>query len=379
MSKTALIFGVTGQVGSYLAELLLSKGYHVTGVARRVSGDSTGRLKAVSQWGEFQLVGGDITDPFCVYRLLNEHLPHEIYNLAAQSHVKVSFEEPSHTWDVTAKGVLNILEALRHLQNEWGAPRRFFQASSSEMFGSCFSVRNRVTNELPQSDGDAVARRLPNGSHEVEESYQNESTSMIPNSPYAVAKLAAHNMVKLYRDAYGLHASCGIMFNMESPRRGEDFVTRKIAKWAAKLYAEWQWQGFPDLMYLIQDETLRIKLGNLDAKRDWGYVPDYVQAMYLMLQQDKPDDYVVATGETHSVREFLWESVKCIKGIAEGNEEIGEDELEWFAEVDKNLFRPKEVPYLRGDASKAREKLGWKPTTTFKDLVREMVQAELVS
>ena len=373
MMKTALIFGVTGQDGSYLADLLLSKGYEVYGVARRVSVDTTSRLCLAKKNEGFHLVEGDVTDALCVHRLISECYPEEIYNLAAQSHVGTSFHEPAHTFDVTAKGVLNCLEAIRSLTgpgSEYvGAMKgypRFYQASSSEMFGSAYSTRTVFATAQIHIWEECNGR----------EYYQDEATPMLPNSPYAVAKLAGHNLCRVYREAYGIHASSGILFNHESPRRGDNFVTRKISLWVAGLYARIRQSCIPSntdftkdaAAILAQGEYPHIFLGNLNASRDWGHAQDYVEAMWLMTQQEKPDDYVIATGETHTVREFLEASLRCI-GV--------ELKAEAVVAQCKALFRPCEVPYLRGDASKAREKLGWHPRHNFEQLVQTMVMADI--
>ena len=319
--KKALITGITGQDGSYLAELLLEKGYHVTGIIRRSSSFNTGRLDAIYQDPHvrnrrLRLLYGDLNDASSINRILRIVEPDEIYNLAAQSHVKVSFEIPEYTSEVTALGTLRILEAIREAR----IPVKFYQASSSELFGRA---------------------RAP----------QSETTPFEPVSPYAVAKLFAYWTTRNYRDSYKLFACNGILFNHESPRRGETFVTRKITMAIARIK-----QGLQDKLYL----------GNLDARRDWGYAKDYVEAMWLMLQQRKPDDYVVATGETHSVREFAEEAFAYAG-------------LKWkkHVAIDKRYFRPLEVNVLRGDIRKTRRVLGWKPRVKFKELVRIMVDADI--
>ena len=313
--KRALITGITGQDGSYLTELLLEKGYEVHGIVRRSSSFNTKRIDHV--FGDVKLHYGDLSDSGNIATLLLNVGPDEIYNLAAQSHVRVSFDVPEYTAQVTGLGCLRILEALRNL----GMNSRFYQASSSEQFGKVQAV--------PQS----------------------ESTPFYPRSPYAVAKQFAHWSVINYRESYGLHASCGILFNHESPRRGETFVTRKIAKAAARIK-----KG-------LQSKLL---LGNLDAKRDWGHAKEYVYAMWLMLQQDQPDDYVIATGQTYSVREFLALAFSYL-------------DLDWrdYVEIDAKYYRPAEVDLLIGDPTKAKVKLGWEPKISFDDLVKEMVEAEM--
>ena len=319
--KTALITGITGQDGSYLADLLLEKGYKVVGIKRRNSLISTDRIDHILDDPEkvinFHLIYGNMNDSGCLHRILLEYKPDEIYNLAAQSHVRVSFETPEETTEYVAMGTLRLLEAMRNV-----CPNaKFYQASSSEMFG-----------DNPENP-------------------QNEETRLMPASPYACAKVYAHNLCRNYRESYGMHISSGILFNHESPRRGETFVTRKITMAAAKIKL-----GLQDKLYL----------GNLEAKRDWGFAGDYVEAMWLMTQQEQPDDYVVATNETHTVREFLYEVFE-IAGL----------DVEKYVEIDERLFRPHEVPLLLGDYSKAKEKLGWEPKTKFKQLAKMMYEQDL--
>lgn len=323
--KKALITGITGQDGSYLAELLLSKGYTVYGMVRRSSAIIKSRLEHIyvephEDQARLFLEYGDMAEGLALRKLLSHIQPDEIYNLAAQSHVRISFEQPEYTADVTGLGVLRLLEALQDFSQTSGKAVRFYQASSSEMFGA---------SPPPQS----------------------EITPFHPRSPYAVAKVAAFWTTVNYREAYGLHCSNGILFNHESERRGENFVTRKITRAAGRIKV-----GLQDKLYL----------GNLEARRDWGYAPDFVEAMWLMLQQDQPDDYVVATGEAHSVAEFL-------------DAVFGRLNLDWhdFVETDPSCYRPAEVDSLLGDAAKARRKLGWKPKTTFHDMVRIMVDHDL--
>ena len=379
--KKAVIFGVTGQDGSYLADLLLEEGYSVVGVARRSSVDTTERLEHIKDYRgvDFTLVEGDITDGFCVADIINKHEPDEVYNLAAQSHVGTSFKQPTLTWDVTGGGCLNILEAIRV------SPRshdiKFYQASSSEMFGKNFT-------SVPVSEdtvGDSLVK-TETGVNYLK--YQDENTAFIPQSPYAIAKLAAHHLVRNYRDSYGLHASNGILFNHESERRGENFVTRKITKWIGRFLA-WEKQNatsIPSLcrfgideehiaiprerMYLDMIRTPmfpKLRLGNLKARRDWGHAKDYVRAMWLMLQQDEADDYVVATGETHSVEEFLEHAFEHA-GLGHWGE---------YVYIDPEFFRPAEVDYLLGDPSKARRKLGWEPEIKFRRLAELMTEADI--
>ncbi len=331
--KTAIIFGVTGQDGSHLADLLLERNYLVIGVTRRTSTDNTTRISHLLNNRNFQLVGGDITDSSSVLNIFKNHGEvDEVYNLAAQSHVAVSFNQPGLTWDITGKGCLNILQSLVDL-NMMGA--RFYQASSSEMFGKNYDIEVGMT---------------------AESKYQNEETKFLPQSPYAIAKCAAHYMTRLYREGYGLHASAGILFNHEGPRRGENFVTRKITKWIGDYVKSGRSSDFP-----------KLRLGNLDAYRDWGYAGDYCEAMWMMLQQDEPDDYVICTGETHSIREFLDIAFK----------EVGVDDWSSYVVQDPEFYRPAEVDYLRGDASKANKILGWEPRNSFEDLIKMMVKHDI--
>ncbi len=313
--KRALLTGITGQDGSYLAELLLAKGYEVHGLVRRASSFNTGRIDHVRD--RLQLHYGDLVDSTSPHAVIAKVEPHEIYNLAAQSHVRVSFDMPEYTADVTAAGVGRLLEALRVS----GIPARFYQASSSELYGK--------VDEVPQT----------------------ERTRFHPRSPYAVSKAYAFYLTQNYREAHGMFCCNGILFNHESPRRGENFVTRKITRAVGRIVAGTQ---------------KKLVLGNLDAKRDWGFAGDYVEAMWMMLQQDQPDDFVIATGETHSVREFL--------ELA-----FGRVSLDWrqYVETDERHLRPSEVDLLLGDAAKARTALGWTPRMTFRQLVETMVDADL--
>jgi GDPmannose 4,6-dehydratase len=322
--KKALITGITGQDGSYLAEFLLAKDYEVHGIIRRASTFNTGRIDHLYKDPHINGVRlflhyGDIADSTNLIKLLYRIQPDEVYHLAAQSHVRVSFDIPEYTADVTALSTIRILEAIR----ETGCKSKFYQASSSEMFGK------------------------------VHEAPQRETTPFHPRSPYGVAKVYAHWATVNYRESYDLFACCGILFNHESPRRGETFVTRKITRAVARIKA-----GQQEKLYL----------GNLDAKRDWGYAREYVEAMWLMLQQDKPEDYVIATGETHSVEEFLTEAFSHVN-------------LDWhdYVELDPKYLRPAEVDLLIGDASKAKRELGWTPKVTFKELVRLMVDADVAN
>jgi GDPmannose 4,6-dehydratase len=327
--KTALITGITGQDGSYLAELLLAKGYQVHGVVRRSSLINTHRIDHI--YNSINLHYGDLTDSTNLVRVIQQVQPDEIYNLGAQSHVKVSFEMPEYTGMVDGLGTLRILEAVRLLGME--NKTRIYQASTSEMFGK--------VREIPQS----------------------ETTPFYPRSPYGVAKLYGYWIVKNYRESYGLHASSGILFNHESPRRGETFVTRKITQGLSRIST-----GQQDVLYL----------GNLDAKRDWGHAKDFVNAMWLMLQQDEPDDYVIATGEQYSVREFVEVAAPYfginIIWVNEGLKEMGLDKntMKPIIKVDPKYFRPAEVETLLGDATKAKQKMGWEPKISFEQLVEDM-------
>jgi GDPmannose 4,6-dehydratase len=325
-SKRALITGITGQDGSYLSELLLAKGYEVHGIIRRASTINTDRLDHMYQDPHLPetklfLHYGDLTDGTTLGRILEAVQPHEVFNLGAQSHVRVSFDSPEYTVDAVGMGTLRLLEALRDYQQRNDREIRFYQAGSSEMYG--------------------LVQAVP----------QNEDTPFYPRSPYACAKVYAHWQTINYRESYKLFACNGILFNHESPRRGETFVTRKITRAIARIVA---------------GQQKKLYLGNLDSKRDWGYAKDYVEAMWLMLQQDEPDDYVVSTGETHSVREFLEEAFSYVN-------------LKWddYVEIDPRYFRPAEVDLLLGDSTKAKQKLGWEPKVTFKGLVELMVDADL--
>ncbi|BAY60731.1 GDP-mannose 4,6-dehydratase [Calothrix brevissima NIES-22] len=324
--KRALITGITGQDGSYLSEFLLEQGYEVHGIIRRTSTFNTDRIDHIyedphKEGVRLFLHYGDLTDGTTLRRILEEVKPIEIYNLGAQSHVRVSFDSPEYTVDAVGMGTLRLLEAIRDYQQRTGIQVRFYQAGSSEMYG--------------------LVQAVP----------QNETTPFYPRSPYACAKVYAHWQTVNYRESYSLFACNGILFNHESPRRGETFVTRKITRAVAQIVA---------------DKQKKLYMGNLDAKRDWGYAKDYVKAMWLMLQQEQPDDYVISTGETHSVREFL--------DLA-----FGYVNLNWqdYVEFDERYLRPAEVELLIGDSTKARQKLGWAPSVSFKELVSLMVEADL--
>jgi len=325
-TKRALLTGITGQDGSYLSEFLLEKGYEVHGIIRRTSTFNTDRIDHIyvdphNEQAKLFLHYGDLTDGTTLRRILEEVEPHEIYNLGAQSHVRVSFDAPEYTVDTVAMGTLRLLEAIRDYQRRTGNQVRFYQAGSSEMYGKVL--------EVPQK----------------------ETTPFYPRSPYSCAKVYAHWQTVNYRESYNLFACNGILFNHESPRRGETFVTRKITRALARIVA---------------GQQKHIYMGNLDAQRDWGYAKDYVKAMWMMLQQDEPDDYVISTNETHSVKEFL--------DIA-----FGHVNLNWedYVVFDERYLRPAEVDLLIGDSTKAREKLGWEPSVTFEELVHLMVEADL--
>jgi len=311
VSRKAFVTGITGQDGSYLAEILLEKGYRVYGMVRRSSSFNTGRIDHI--FGDVELVFGDLTDGSVLNQLMRKIRPDEVYNLGAQSHVRVSFDIPEYTADVDALGTLRLLDAIR----EEGVDCRFYQASSSEMFGK--------VREVPQS----------------------EETPFHPRSPYGVGKVFGYWITRNYREAYGMHAVNGILFNHESPRRGPTFVTRKVTRAVGAI---------------LRGEQSELYLGNLDAKRDWGYAKDYMEGAWRMLQADEPDDFVLATGETHSVRELL-------------DEAFGYAGLEWkdYVKLDERYLRPSEVDLLIGDYSKAKAKLGWEPTVRFRELVRMMV------
>jgi GDPmannose 4,6-dehydratase len=324
--KRALITGITGQDGSYLSELLLENGYEVHGIIRRTSTFNTDRIDHMYEdphetTARLFLHYGDLTDGGNLRRLIEEIQPHEIYNLGAQSHVRVSFDSPEYTVDCVGMGTLHLLEAVREYQRRTGLEVKFYQAGSSEMFG--------LVQEVPQK----------------------ETTPFYPRSPYACAKVYAHWQTVNYRESYNLFACNGILFNHESPRRGETFVTRKVTRALARIVA---------------GQQKKLYMGNLDSKRDWGYAKDYVRAMWLMLQQDKPDDYVVATGETYSIREFL--------DVAFGHVNLNWEE---YVEFDARYLRPAEVELLIGDSTKARQKLNWAPSVTFQELVHLMVDADL--
>jgi len=358
MNKVAIVTGVNGQDGSYLSELLLEKGYTVVGLRRRSSSEKgLERIEHLLNNKNFKLVEADITDSGCVNGLFQEFMPDEVYNLAAQSHVGTSFKQPSYTCQVNIQGPINFLESIRLVSPS----TKFYQASTSEMFGKNYEQMGNTK-------------------------YQRETTAFVPQSPYAVAKLAAHEMVRIYRDSYGLFACCGILFNHESERRGENFVTRKITKWIGEFY-HWKNQidsqlhdneTDNDYILKISSELLggdnrvtekfpKLRLGNLNAHRDWGHAQDYVDAMYRMLQQNTPEDYVIATSETYSVRDFLTEAFN----------EIGIKNFEPYVVIDPEFYRPCEVDWLLGNTTKARKQLGWRPKITFQELVQRMVRSDI--
>ena len=337
--KKALITGITGQDGSYLAEYLLNKGYEVSGIVRRTSLFNRSRIDHLHDLPNFHILYGDLSDSTSVNTIMREVEPDEVYNLAAQSHVRISFEIPEYTGDVNGMGVIRVLEAIRSFQGKTGNLVKFYQASTSEMFGK------------------------------VRETPQKESTPFYPRSPYGCSKVYAYWLTKNYRESYGMFACNGILFNHESPRRGENFVTRKIIRNIVRIK-----HGIQDCFYL----------GNLDAKRDWGHAKDYVEAMWMMLQHEGPDDYVVATGETHTVREFLEEAfmqagIEIESNGKEGTDEeyIRKDNKEVVVRIDPRFYRPAEVDILLGDPTKIMTTLGWKPRIHFLELIEEMLTVEM--
>lgn len=348
--KTAIVTGITGQDGSYLAELLLEQNYLVVGLHRRTSTNTLERVAHLLNNSNFKLEECDLTDPSGIFNVINIHKPRELYNLAAQSHVGTSFSQPTTTFEVDTVGVLNILEAIRKTSPH----TRFYQASTSEMYGF-----NYDTDE--------------NGNK-----YQDESTQLLPQSPYGVAKLASHNMVRIYRSAYGLFCCSGTLFNHESPRRGENFVTRKITKWLGRFIKWCKDHGVDpanvntsynkDAIFVsdMSEESFpKLRLGNIKAYRDWGHAKDYVRAMWAMLQKDSPDDYVVATGDTYSVEDFL--KIAFSKFGIDFNK---------FIVIDPQFYRPAEVDYLRGIPNKAKRELQWTPEISFSQLVEDMVKSD---
>ena len=351
--KKAIITGITGQDGSHLADLLLEKGYKVLGVSRRTSSDNSQRIKHILMNPNFKLVEGDVTEMSSLFCILKDNADvDEIYNLAAQSHVGTSFKQPGLTWDITGKGCINLLQTIVDLEMY---NVRFYQASSSEMFGASYSTK-------------IYGRK-----------YQDENTKFLPQSPYAIAKCAAHYAVRMYREAYGLHASTGILFNHEGPRRWDNFVTKKITKWIGKFIRFLNRNNITDshlsktckdgeLLFAsgIQESFPKLRFGNLEAHRDWGYAGDYVEAMWLMLQQEVGDDYVICTGKTHTIKDFL--------DISFGY--VGIDDWRDLVYIDPEFYRPAEVDYLLGDATKAKIKLGWRPKHNLHSLVKMMIDYE---
>lgn len=323
--KLAMITGVTGQDGSYLADLLLDKGYNVIGLHRRSSGPNFSRLGSALSHPDFSMIEFDLTDPFGVVQIISKYQPDEFYNLAAQSHVATSFNQPTTTVEINTVGVINLLEAIRR----YSTHTKFYQASTSEMFGRNVSV-----------------------DPETNETYQDENTEFMPQSPYGVSKLASHRMVQIYKEAYGIFACSGILFNHESPRRGTNFVTRKITKYIGSLQTN------------STQETL--KLGNLQASRDWGHAKDYVRAMWMMLQHDIPEDFVIASGTTHTVLDFIKQAFEYV-----------DLDYKQYIEIDPVLYRPAEVEYLRGRPDKAKSILGWDLEISFEDLVKDMVSHDI--
>lgn len=324
MIKSAAITGITGQDGSYLAEHLINQGYYVIGLYRRSSNNNFQRIQHLLETKKILLEEFDITDPSDCVNIITKYRPHHFYNLAAQSHVATSFKQPTTTFEINTVGVVNILENIR----KFSSTTRFYQASTSEMFGSNYFI------------------------DENEKKYQNEKTEFFPQSPYAIAKLASHRMVQVYREAYNLYATNGILFNHESPRRGENFVTRKITRYLGKL--------------VNKKINTKLKLGNIKAVRDWGHAKDYVVAMKLMLSNGMPDDFVISTGECHTVEEFLEKAFKL----------VGLNYLDHI-EIDPELYRPAEVEFLRGDSTKARDVLNWQPKISFDELVKDMVFSDI--
>lgn len=349
MGKTAMISGVTGQDGSYLMDLLLENEYdNVVGIVRRSSVSNTKRIDHEKGNSRITLVEGDVTDAFSMSQLVQKYKPDEFYNLAAQSHVRTSFDQPIYTWKTDAEGPMYILDSIRQHSPE----TRFYQASTSEMFGKAYTERGG-------------------------EKFQDEDTVFMPQSPYAIAKLAAHHTVRLYRQSHNIFACSGILFNHESERRGELFVTRKITRWIGDFYNWSESQGLDqDPKHFTYDEDFissrresfpKLRLGNLDAHRDWGHAQDYVRGMWLMLQQEKPEDYALATGETNTVRDFL--------NVAFNR--LNVSNWEDYVTIDPKFYRPSEVDYLRGDATKAKLKLGWTPEIAFNELVERMVNNDM--
>ena len=356
--KRAIVTGITGQDGSYLAELLLDKGYNVVGLKRRTSTENHERIREIIDNPRFSLEEVEIADTGSVYSAVERHQPDEVYNLAAQSHVKTSFDQPHYTIETNTVGVVNFLEAIRRFKPD----AKFYQASTSEMFGKNYDTKFCTDDKK-----------------NTQEKFQDENTAFEPQSPYAAAKLASHHMVRIYRDGYGLHASCGILFNHESERRGEKFVTRKITKWIAgfKSWAEAQgldtesrhFEFDKDYIHSRRSSYPKLRLGNIEAFRDWGHAEDYVNAMWLMLQQEKPDDYVIATGETYSVHDFMVHAFEYIN--------IPKEEIANFFMIDPEFYRPAEVEFLKGEPTKAETILGWERKVSFEQLVHRMLESDI--
>ena len=365
MKKKALVTGVTGQDGSYLVELLLSKDYEVVGLKRRTSTNTECRIEHINS-SNFHVEEYEISDSGSVYSVVEKHKPDEVYNLAAQSHVQTSFEQPDYTFQVNTIGVVNFLEAIRRFSPE----TKFYQASTSEMFGKNYDVMLPDPSVIPPVDSKRTA---------IGKKFQDENTVFQPQSPYAAAKLASHHLVRMYREGYKLFGCCGILFNHESERRGENFVTRKITKWIAS-FASWaESQGLSaasssfhfdgDIIHGKNSEFPKLRLGNLDAYRDWGHAKDYVRAMWLMMQQEKPEDFVIATGEAFSIRDFLTHAFEYVHIY----------NYEDFVTIDPKFFRPAEVEFLRGIPRKAEKKLGWNREISFEDLVHQMLESDIAN
>lgn len=352
--KKVLITGITGQDGSYLAELLIDRGYDVYGLVRRTSLINFDRISHLLSDNKITLIEGEMSDPMSLYEIVRHNQFDEIYNLAAQSHVGTSFKQPDYTFKVDALGPLYLLEAIRL----YSSSTKLLQASTSEMFGKSYSEL------LDLFDGRVVNK------------IQDMDTPFLPQSPYAAAKLCAHHLVRIYREAYGLYCCSAITFNHESPRRGENFVTRKIARWIGE-FARWR-DAQPqncvltyddDFIYCGTERFPKLRLGNMDAYRDWGHAKDYVEAFYKMMHNSSPKDYIICTGKTYSVRHFLTKALN----------HIGVENIDDYFVIDPQFYRPAEVEYLKGDNSEIRQDLGWTPTVTFDELVAEMVDAELNS
>lgn len=354
MHKAAIITGASGQDSSYLGELLLSKDYKVYGIARRVSVDTNERIQHLLTDPNYEVIEGDITDSGCMHNIINKLQVHELYNLAAMSHVGTSFQQCNYSIDVNLKGVANILEGIRLFSPH----TKVYQASTSEMFGNNFSLGEFYRDK----EG-----------HKLQDKFQDENTPFNPCSPYAVAKMGAHYLCSTYRKAYKLYIACGILFNHESRRRGDTFVTRKISKWLGS-YRKWRADysyfpiNFDEEMIYVENTSkyLKLRLGALSSYRDWSHAKDMVRGMWLMLQQEQPDDYVLASGHTHSVQDFLREAFAY----------VGIDDFEPYVFIDNSLYRANEVDYLCGDATKANKQLGWYPEVTFKELVKDMVEGD---